>query len=160
MANLGQTFDAQDLPQGQGNFEPIPAGWYNATVQKAELKDTKDGTGQYINIQWMISGPSYQGRVVFGMINIRNKSQKAEEIGRQQLGDVMRAMGLPKVTDTDELIGGSCQIKVKIQKQEGYEDKNAVTAYKAIEGSAPPMPSQSAANSAPSSGSVPPWAKK
>ena len=40
MANLGTTFSRDELPVSQG-FEPIPAGWYTATVTGAELKDTK-----------------------------------------------------------------------------------------------------------------------
>ena len=161
MANLGEGFNAADMPEGQGNFEPIPAGWYNVTIQKADLRDTKDGTGQYINIQFSVTGPSYEGRVVFGMINIRNKSQKAEEIGRQQLGDLMRSLGIGRLTDTDQLIGGSCQIKVKIQEQEGYDPKNTVSAFKAIEGSSAPLPVTKEGGSVGGGGNTPPpWARK
>lgn len=155
--NLGQVFNRDEMPEGNGNFEPIPAGWYTAQITKSELKDTKDSTGQYINMQLAISGPSYQGRVVFAMINIRNKSQKAEEIGRQQLGDLMRALGLPRVQDTDELVGGNLSVKVAIDQSPGYDPKNVVKAYKAIEGSAPPMP---AATQPQQTGSAPPWAKR
>ena len=155
--NLGQVFNRDEMPEGSGNFDPIPAGWYTAQIAKAELKDTKDGTGQYINMQMTITGPSYQGRVVFAMINIRNKSQKAEEIGRQQLGDLMRALGLARVQDTDELIGGNLSVKVAIDQSPGYDAKNVVKAYKAIEGSAPPMP---ASTPAAGGGTTPPWAKK
>ena len=116
MAFLGQTFDANELPQGNGgNFEPLPEGSYNATVTQAELKPTNDGTGQYIKLRLDITGPSHQGRVIFSNLNIKNASAKAEEIGRQQLGDIMRAIGLAKVTDTDQLIGGNLNIKLAIR---------------------------------------------
>ena len=155
--NLGQVFNRDEMPEGSGNFDPIPAGWYTAQIAKTELKDTKDSTGQYINMQMTITGPSYQGRVVFAMINIRNKSQKAEEIGRQQLGDLMRALGLARVQDTDELIGGNLSVKVDIQQSPGYDPKTVVKSYKAIEGSAPPMPTPAPTKS---TGAAPPWAKK
>lgn len=167
MAFLGQTFDANNLPEGNGNFEPLPPGWYNATITQAELKPTKDGTGQYIKLRYDITGPTHQGRVVFGNLNIKNSSAKAEEIGRQQLGELMRAIGLAKVTDTDQLIGGSLSIKLTIrQAQDGYEAQNEVRGFKAISGSAPPFAASAAAAVAPSgapeasSRAAPPWAKK
>jgi hypothetical protein len=70
MAFLGQTFNADDLPQGN-TYEPLPAGWYTATIADAELKTTKDGSGQYIKVRYDITGPTHQGRVVFGNINTK-----------------------------------------------------------------------------------------
>lgn len=162
MANLGETFDVDALPQGTSSYDPIPPGWYNASITAAELKATKNGTGQYIAIRYDISGPTHQGRVVFGNVNIRNQSPKAEEIGRQQLGEIMRATGLPRVDDTDQLIGASLQIKIDIEKSEQYGDKNQVKGFKAIAGGAPPkMSVQSApAQAAAPAKAAPPWAKK
>jgi len=73
MAFLGDTFDAADLPEGNSNYDPIPAGWYTTTITDAELRDTKNGTGQYIAIRYDITGPEHQGRVVFG--NLRSVRQ-------------------------------------------------------------------------------------
>lgn len=168
MAFLGQTFDANELPQGNGgNYDPLPAGWYNANITAAELKPTKDGSGQYIKVRYDITGPSHQGRVVFGNLNIKNASAKAEEIGRQQLGEIMRAIGLAKVTDTDQLIGGSLSIKLDVRAAtEQYAAQNEVKGFKAITGSAPTFaaPAASPAASAPAAQAAtkatPPWAKK
>jgi len=112
MANLGEAFSTDDLPQGQG-YDLLPDGWYFVTIAKADLNNTKAGNGQKIDLRLDITGPTHQGRVLFAALNIRNPSQKAEEIGRQQLGEVMRAIGLAKVEDTDQPIGGSLQVKVK-----------------------------------------------
>lgn len=159
MSFLGETFNAADLPQGTGNFDPIPAGVYTASITQANLKDTKDGTGKMIAIRYDITGPSHQGRVIFSNINIRNKSPKAEEIGRQQLGDIMRAIGLASLQDTDQLIGGQLQIKVDIEKKEGYEARNQVKGFKALSGSPAPAPAAAPAQ-APAAGAAPPWARK
>jgi hypothetical protein len=167
MAFIGETFDVNELPQSTGGiYDPLPSGWYFATIAKAELTPTKDGSGQYIKLRYDITGPSHQGRVVFGNLNIKNASAKAEEIGRQQLGEVMRAIGLAKVTDTDQLIGGSLQIKLDVRAAtEQYAAQNEVKGFKSITGSAPAFltPQASAPfDSAPanSSKSAPPWAKK
>lgn len=167
MAFLAEEFNVNDLPVGNtGNFEPLPAGWYTCTISQAELKDTKAGNGQYIKLRYDITGPTHQGRVVFGNLNIKNANSKAEEIGRQQLGDIMRAIGLAKVTDTDQLIGGQIGIKLEIKQDAQYGASNEVKGFKSVTGSAAPAatpfkPAASApAAPAASSKAAPPWAKK
>jgi hypothetical protein len=164
MAFLNEAFDVNELPQGTGgNFDPLPAGWYTVTITQAELKDTKAGNGQYIKLRYDVTGPSHQGRVVFGNLNIKNPNQKAEEIGRQQLGDIMRAIGLAKVTDTDQLIGGQIGIKLEIKQDAEYGASNEVKGFKSVSGSAAPS---AASFNAPASAPIsvakaaPPWAKK
>jgi len=164
MAFLNEEFNVDNLPQGTGSFDPLPPGWYSATITGAELKNTKSGSGQYIAVRYDITGPTHQGRVVFGNLNIRNPNPKAEEIGRQQLGEIMRAIGIAKVTDTDQLIGATLQIKLEIRHQEGYEPTNEVKGYKSLNGSAPVPATTPAAAPAPAPAApakaVPPWAKK
>jgi len=159
MAQFSESFDINSLPEQQNDFAPLPEGWYAAVINKAEIRDTKDKTGQYVAVRYDITGPTHQGRVVFGNINIKNKSTAAEEIGRQALGSIMRAIGLSRVDDTDQLIGGALQIKLSIRTQEGYEPTNDVRGYKAIEGAA--MPKVSTPAPAQDDGkAAPPWAKK
>ena len=160
MANLGEVFDVEFLPQGKTSFDPIPPGWYTVTIAAAEVKATKNGTGQYIAIRYDVTGPTHQGRVIFGNLNIRNQSPKAEEIGRQQLGEICRAIGLAKVGDTDQLIGNALSIKVDIEKSEQYGDKNQVRGFKAIAGGAPPRAAMATAPAAAPAKAAPPWAKK
>lgn len=165
MAFLDEEFTLDTLPVGTSNFEPLPAGWYTAAITGAEIKATKAGDGKYIAVKYTITGPSHQGRVVFGNLNIKNASTKAEEIGRQQLGEIMRAIGLAKVTDTDQLIGGNLQIKLEVET--GEYAGNEIKGYKAI-GSAPAAvapfkpvgPSAAAAQVANAAKAAPPWARK
>ena len=151
MALLNQTYTANDLPQSpHGNYDPIPAGMYTATINSVELKDSRSG-GQYINIRYDITGPSHQGRVLFGMLNIRNPNPRAEEIGLQQLGELLKAIGLEKLSDTDELIGGQLQVKVDIEKSEQYGEQNRIRSYR-------PLANAPAATSSKST-ATPPWKK-
>jgi len=157
MAQLNETFSVDALPVSERNFEPLPAGWYTTVVAGAEIKNTKAGTGQYISIRYDITGPTHQGRVVFGNLNIKNPNPKAEEIGRQQLGELMRAIGLATVQDTDQLIGGQLMIKLDVRESEQYGASNDVKGFKA-NGSAPPA-AKAAAAAAPTK-AAPPWIKK
>jgi hypothetical protein len=159
MAFLSQSFDVSDLPKGATEFNPLPAGWYSATISKADVKPTKAGTGEYINICYSITGPTHQGRTVWGNINIRNPNPKAEEIGRQQLGELMRAIGVGKVSNTDQLIGKDLMIKLTVRDDDKSAEQNEVKGFKAVIGAVSSLPT--AAPAAPSSAkAAPPWAKK
>jgi hypothetical protein len=161
MAFLDEEFSVDTLPVGNNNFEPLPEGWYNSTITGAEIKPTKAGDGKYIAVKYAITGPSHQGRVVFGNLNIKNASTKAEEIGRQQLGEIMRAIGLAKVTDTDQLIGGNLGIKLSVRT--GDYAGNEIKAFRALGGVQPAptsiLSTPSSVKTAPAK-AAPPWAKK
>jgi hypothetical protein len=159
MANIANfSRRADELPEQE--YSLIPDGQYNADIEKAELRQTKDGTGQYINLQMKILGPTQGGRVVFGTINIQNKSEKAEEIGLRQLKEVKAACGLAALRDTDELVGRQIKVKIKTQpEKDGYPARNTVAGYSSVSGNTMPMP---AGGSTPptAASSTPPWARK
>lgn len=140
---LDMTFSVDSVAQPISNYDPIPEGWYNAVINSAELKDTKAGTGKYLNIRYDITGATNAGRAVFGMITIQNHNIKAKEIGEQQLAELLRAIGLSKVSDTDELLGHPLSIKVGISQREGYEARNDVKGFKSLKGGMPPAPKTS-----------------
>jgi len=160
MAFLDEEFSVDSLPVGTNNFEPLPEGWYNAAITGAEIKATKAGDGRYIALKYNITGPTHQGRVIFGNLNIKNASTKAEEIGRQQLGEIMRAIGLAKVSDTDQLIGGNLGIKLTVRT--GEYAGNEIKAFRALSGVQPAAvaPFKASAPSAAPAKAAPPWAKK
>jgi hypothetical protein len=145
------SFDTSDVPVSDRSFDLLPAGWYAAAITGAESRDTKSGTGKYLRVEFTLADP--QGRKVWSNYNVKNDNPAAESIGRQQLAEVVRAIGKKAVRDTDELRGCVLSIKVKVREAaNGYEASNEVAAAKALEGSAPTK----AAAGKPS----PPWAKK
>lgn len=158
---LGETYSAAELQSSQ-SYDLLPVGWYTAIITEAELKPTKAGTGEFIKVRYDVTGPSCQGRCVFGNFNIKNPNPKAEEIGRQQLGDLMRALGLSAVHDTDQLINGHLSIKVDIRPASGeYGAQNEVKGWKSNTASLPPQPGKPEAPAgAPATKAAPPWAKK
>lgn len=177
MARLEQSFHTNDLPEdtGGGDFTPLPAGDYDVTVQDATIKTTNSGTGQYINLQCLVDGPTHVGRILFGILNIKNDSAKAEQIGRGQLGSILRALGIESLDDTDQLLGGPLNLKIiekpavfetdsngkQVQK---YPPGNEIKGYKAQGGTpsaAPraPVAAKPAPAAAPAK-AAPPWAKR
>jgi len=163
MALLGKNFKRDELPQSQ-SFEPLPAGWYSASIQEAEVKQNNAGTGEYIKVKYQVTGPTHQGRMVFQNINFRHQNETAERIGLQQLHSIMSAIGLNDIEDTDQLIGGALEIKLAKTSSEKYGDGNEVKACKAIEGSAAPKPdfvntAPAATPATPATPAAPPWAR-
>ena len=147
------SFDTAEIPVSDRSFDLLPAGWYAATITGAESRDTKSGTGKYLRVEFTLADPA--GRKVWSNYNVKNDNPAAESIGRQQLAEVVRAIGKKAVRDTDELRGCVLSIKVKVREAaNGYEASNEVAAAKAIDGSAPPKAA------APVAKATPPWAKK
>ena len=78
----------------------------------------------------------YEGRTIFHNFNIANDSQKAVEIGLQQLKSFLKCStgaDVGKVTDVGDLLGLTCPAVVKIRKDENYGDSNVVSYFKARE---------------------------
>ena len=130
---LGMTINVNDLPQDEQQGAVIPAGQYVVKIERAQLKDTKSGTGRYISLMLRVQGPTHSNAVVFAMINISNQNQEAERIGKAQLRSIMEAIGLQTITDTDQLIGGVMDVKVAVEKDTyngNEQDRNVVKSFK------------------------------
>ena len=145
---LDEVFTLDSVPASTTNYDALPAGLYEATIANAEIKDSKSG-GKYINVRDDITGPSHAGRVIFGMITIANANPKAEEVGRQQLGDLIRAIGLDKLADTDQLIGGQLIIKLDVETSEQYGEQNRVRGFRSANKASKPA--------AAATTNTPPW---
>lgn len=109
----------------------LPEGDYEITLVNAEVKDTKDGTGQYIKAEFAVSGGSYDGWKLFNMFNIMNDNQKAVEIGLRQLKKFMIASGKDnfQLQSVNDLCGLTCLGTIGIRKSEGYDDQNIIKKF-------------------------------
>jgi len=161
---LDQPISASEY-QSDRSYELVPPGWYSARITDATVKATKAGTGKYVAVRYDIIGPTHEGRVVYGNLNVSNPNPVAEKIGREQLSDLMRAIGLGTLQDTDQLVGGTCMVKISIEVGEGaYKNRNEVKAWKVVDGAnkaaTPTAASPSVApTEAAASRSLPPWRK-
>lgn len=154
-----------------GDFQPLPPGWYQVSIEKAELKTTKAGTGKYVKLMMTVLGPTGSNRKVFTNINIVNPEPTAQKIGRREMGALQMAIGKPRVTDTAELIGGVLDVKLAVETNSAGGGDNVVKAYRACgSGGAPapvapvntvaPVPAAAApAPAAPSAKPKMPWEK-
>lgn len=131
MAQLN--FDATTVAPDTG-FETVPAGWYNVKIDESEMKPTKDGAGNYLQIRFDILDGQYHGRKLFTRLNLKNSNQQTVEIAMRQLSAIAHAVGVLHVQDSSQLHGIPLKVKVKIRKDKTgeYEDQNDITSYKNI----------------------------
>ncbi len=147
MANLNG-FNANEVDPAVG-FDPIPAGKYLAIITESEMKPTKAGTGQYLQLTFQVLDGPYKGRLVWARLNLDNPSEMAVKIARAELSSICRAVGVMAPKDSIELHNLPLVIKVGCKKRDDTgEITNEIKGYEA---------KQQAASPAVTTGSVPPW---
>lgn len=128
MGNL-QGFDASKVEPN--SFEVLPAGTYKVAIAKSEFKPTKSGDGEYLNLQLKVLEGEHKGRVLFDILNLKNKSKDASIIAQGTLSSICRAVGVMKPNDSSELHNRPMLAEVAHRR---YNDElqNTIKAYKPI----------------------------
>jgi hypothetical protein len=112
-----------DVNDNSGNFEPLKEGDHPVTIVDTEIKDTKAGTGKYIQITYQTAN----NRKAWGRYNVMNSSEKAQNIGRAQYKGVNLACGFTNwCEDPQELIGSEVIITIKHRDYEGKTQVDVV----------------------------------
>lgn len=105
----------------------LPEGIYNVKIHKVELRDTRDKTGKYFWLEYVILGPTQQGRLLWDLFNIKNKNLEAEYIGRGQFAQLCKICGINEtIQNTNQLIGRSLTVSVMIKVDASWGDKNII----------------------------------
>ncbi len=127
-----------EVPDDTG-YEVLPADKYLLVVERAEVKDTKAGNGQFVNMGFKIITGPYENRWLWHCFNIENPSAKAVEIGLSQLKSFLGACKLPvnefDTEQADALVGQTCVADVSVsgtdnkirffESDKGQYNKNA-----------------------------------
>jgi hypothetical protein len=150
MANLNN-FNAAEVEPA--SFDPLPAGKYLACITESEMKATKSGAGQFLNLTFQVLDGEFKGRKVWARLNLKNPNIQAEQIARGQLSAICRAVGVMTPRDSLELHNLPLVITVKVKKREDTGDlQNEVSGFSKKDGT-PTTP----AAPAPAATSTPPW---
>jgi hypothetical protein len=129
MASL--QFKASEVPEDKG-FEIIPAGKYSAQIIQSEMKDTKAGTGQFLELRLQLLDAPYTGRLVFERLNLVNPNETAVKIANRTLADICEACNIDELEDSEELHGIELEIELKVEPPKGdFPESNKVKRYKA-----------------------------
>lgn len=128
MAQLNFSAEGIDI---RSNYEAIPAGDYESMVTASEMKSTKDGAGQYLELTLEIQSGQYQGRRLYDRLNLQNRNQKAVEIAQKQLAQLCHATGILQVRDSQQLHNRPIIVKVTAKNDPERGMVNEVRGYKA-----------------------------
>ena len=157
MAQLNFSAEGIDI---RSNYEAIPAGDYESMVTASEMKSTKDGTGQYLELTVEIQSGQFQGRRLFDRLNLSNRNPKAVEIAQKQLAQLCHATGVLQVQDSQQLHNRPIVMKVAVRNDLERGPSNEIKGYKAkgtTQQAAPFQAPRAAAPAAPAAAPLP-WA--
>jgi hypothetical protein len=146
MADL-RGFDANNV-EPTSDFEPIPAGKYEAVITESEMKPTKSGTGQYLQLTFQIIEGEYKNRLLWARLNLQNPNAIAVQIAQAELSAICRAVGVLAPKDSTELHNLPLLVSVRCKRRDdtgeitneikGYSKKEAPPAAPAAANSTPP----------------------
>jgi Protein of unknown function (DUF669) len=154
-----------NLDFNANNYEPsapmevVPSGNYPVRISATEIKQTKSGTGKYLQLTLDIVDGQYRNRKLFDRLNLWNPNSQAVDIANKTLSAICHATGIMQPRNHEELRGKTLMAKVTVDHNPQYGDKNEVKGYSAMEGDVPQQVSQQnayASASQPNSNGAPP----
>lgn len=150
MADLSG-FDANNV-EPTSDFDPIPVGKYAAVIVDSEMKPTKAGTGNYLQLTFQVIEGQYKNRLLWARLNLDNPNDMARKIAQGELSAICRAVGVLAPRDSVELHNLPLLIHVRCKKRSDTgEIVNEIRGYSTKE-----LPA-AAAKTAPVASSTPPW---
>ena len=153
-------FDANEVEPSKA-FDPIPAGKYIAVITDSEMKETRAGTGRYLQLEFEITDGEYAGRKLWSRLNIENQNAEAVRLARADLSAICRAVNVLTPSDSIDLHNLPLVIKVHCRKDKNTgEITNDIRGYES-KANYKPEPKQAPATSTTAQTarvpSKPPW---
>jgi len=148
MANLNG-FNANEIDPNVA-FEPIPAGDYLAVVVATEMKPTKNGSGEYLQLEIEVLDGPHKGRKVWDRLMLKHTNSQTVAIARSTLSALCRSVGVMQPRDSIELHNLPVLVKVACKKRDDTgEITNVVKGYK--------KKGMAATTVSTATGGTPPW---
>ena len=138
MASLN--FDASAV-EPQQSFDALPPGRYEVIITDSEMKDTKAGTGQYLQLTFSVTGGQHDGRKLWSRLNLVNPNATAVGIAERELSAICHCLGIMTPADSEELHDRPLIVDViqelnplsgqQTNRIKGYAQANGAPAQKA-----------------------------
>jgi hypothetical protein len=117
-------------------IEPLPPGPYAVVVTNTSLRETKSGSGTYLEIEMEVVEGDHKGKRIWDRLNLRNPSDTAVEIGMRRLSSICRILGLERLPNSELLHGKTLVATVAHRDRDGRVNVD-VKGYAASKGAAP-----------------------
>lgn len=125
-----EKFNANDENQMR-TYEPLPAGDYLACIISSEMKQTRAGNGNYLELCFSVLEGQFEGRKLFVRLNLDNPSDAARGIARAELAAICKACGIVSPECSEDLHEIAMIISVRVKKRlDNGELNNQISNYK------------------------------
>lgn len=124
-------FNAAEVEPSQ-EFQILPEGKYEAVIADSDVKETRSGSGKYVQREFKVVSGEHRGRKIWGRYNIENQNPDAVRIGRADFSALCHAVNVLNPSDTCELHNLPVILTVKCKKQKDTgELENVIRGYAA-----------------------------
>ena len=130
MANLNN-FNANEV-EPTTDFDPIPAGTYVAMITDSQMKPTKNGSGEYLELSFQVLEGDYKNRLLWARLCLNHSKDITAKIARGHLAAICRAVGVLTPRDSAELHNLPLVVKVVLKKRkDNGELTNEIKSFSA-----------------------------
>jgi len=147
-------FDATQVEPSRG-YELLPPGKYLVEITDTEMKPTKTGTGEMLQIEFTVIDGEFKNRKIWDRLCLRHTNPETVKIANADLSAICHAVGVMRPGESIELHHIPLVISVKCKTDESTgEIHNEVKSYSKLESQ---FKQSNAPVSAPANNSIPPW---
>lgn len=117
---------------GESDFKPLQEGVYAGKILNTQIKNSKNGSGKYLNLEIELLGsPGIKGRRVYEICMLSHPNTAAVTVGAKKLKNIASVLDLDitEVESFSEFVGKPLGVKLGIESSEEYGDKNRVKAF-------------------------------
>ena len=118
------------------SFDPIPKGSYLCVLEQCDYEISKSSGKPMWNTRWSVVDGEYENRKLFMYISFSEKALPMTKTNISRFApELLETAFDPKlVADRGDLLGKTALLKVKIEKGQDGDDRNAVQRIEAAEG--------------------------
>jgi hypothetical protein len=109
----------------------LTPGAYDARIVEAELRPVRSGDGRALQVAFELTDPQHFGRIVWARLHIETCNEHVQQIARQELAALCRAVGVASLTDTRDLLHKHARITLGVRRRDDGDTTNVVRAYAA-----------------------------
>ncbi len=140
MADLDFEINPEVLENDSFERKPLEPGEYEGEIIGCETKTSAAGH-KYLSVQVEVNG-----NWIWENLNLWHPKEDVVEIANRKLTQIGVALGMTKITDTEQLLARRVKVDLRLQKNDNM--RNEIVAWSAV--AAPSKPPAEAASGSPS----------
>jgi hypothetical protein len=121
-----------NMVKPQQSFDALPPGKYEAIITESEMKATKSGSGEYLQLTFeVVNNDEFSGRKLWARLNLVNDNKTAVEIAERELSAICHCVGVLSPQDSEELHDRPLVIDVAQEMGPNGNNTNRIKGYRA-----------------------------